>query len=131
MTAQDLSAFWQQGSDEAWKTVEALLEKERYAHAPYFCHLTIEKLLKARYVERNGKPAPPTHDLVWLLDQSAHALSDEERGTLAEIARFNIAGQYEDYKLEPHHRATSDYTKTWVDRTARLRAKLAGREAAP
>lgn len=131
MTAQDISAFWQQGSDEAWKTVEVLLEKERYAHALYFCHLAPEKLLKARYVERCRKPAPPTHDLVWLLEQSGITFTDEDRGTLAEIAKFNIAGRYEDYKLDLHHRATSGYTKTWVDRTARLRAKLAGREAAP
>lgn len=131
MTAQDLSAFWQQGSDEAWKTVEALLEKERYAHAPYYCHLTLEKLLKARYVERCQHPAPPTHDLVWLLEQSRITFTDEDRGTLAEIAKFNIAGRYEDYKFELRHRATSDYTKTWVEQTARLRAKLAGRGAVP
>ena len=124
MTAQDLRAFWQHGADEAWKTVEALLEKERYAHALYFCHLVLEKLLKARYVEKHGKPAPPTHDLVWLLDQSELTLTDEDRGTLAEIAKFNIAGRYEDYKLELHRWATADYANMWAERTATLRSKL-------
>ncbi len=129
MTSQDLRMFWRHGADEAWKTVEALVEKERFAHALFFCHLTLEKLLKARYVERNGKPAPPTHDLVWLLDQSVITLSNDERGDLAEITKFNTAGRYEDYKLELHHRASPEYAKTWVNRTAALRATLTEREA--
>lgn len=124
VTAEDLSAFWRQSSEEAWKTVIALREKQRHMHALFFCHLTLEKLLKARYVEHHGKPAPPTHDLVWLLDQCALSLPEEDREALGEIAKFNIAGRYEDYKLALHKRATPEYAKTWVDRAASLRTKL-------
>lgn len=124
MTGQDLVQFWQTGSDEAWQTVQALVQTKRYLHALFFCHLTLEKLLKARYVESNQKPPPPTHDLTWLADEAGVTLTPDNRNHLAEISRFNIAGRYEEYRNKLHQRATAEFTLAWVEKTALLREQL-------
>jgi len=55
--AQDLITFWQKGANEAWLTAQALVRSKRYLHALFFCHLTLEKELKSKYVARHDEPA--------------------------------------------------------------------------
>lgn len=125
MTAQDLGKFWREGSEEAWQTVQALVSAGRFLHALFFCHLTMEKLLKARYAERHQQPAPPVHNLVWLAEQTGIALNEETRDVLAQMTKFNIAGRYEDYKDDLRRQATAEYTRAWAEKTDTLRGLLA------
>jgi len=124
MTAENLVDFWIEGVNEAWKTAGALVASERYLHALFFCHLTLEKSLKARYVEINKEPSPPVHDLVWLASEAKVSLNEDDKNKLAEISKFNIAGRYEDYKLRLHEQATPEYVNDWMKETERLMNEL-------
>lgn len=126
VTGQDLGKFWREGSADAWQTAQALVNAGRFLHALFFCHLTLEKLLKARYIEHHQQPAPPVHNLVWLAEQAGVALDDATREGLAQIAKFNIAGRYEDYKDDLRRQATAEYTNAWLEKTEAWRKLLAG-----
>lgn len=39
--------YWVNGADEAFQTAEILIAQKRMLHGLFFCHLAIEKILKA------------------------------------------------------------------------------------
>ena len=120
MTQNDLVRFWNDGSEEAWKTVQALLQSRRYLHALFFCHLTLEKLLKARYAARHNTAPPPVHNLPWLAQKAGIPLSGDMQAHLAEITTFNISGRYEDYKNQLYKKADERYATQWITHTEEL-----------
>lgn len=124
MTEENLVIYWQEGAREAWKTAEALMVSKRYVHTLFFCHLTLEKALKSRYVEVNKAPSPPVHDLNWLATEARIEMSEDDKNKLAEISKFNIAGRYEDYKMRLHEEATFEYVSYWMSETKRLMGVL-------
>ena len=44
-----------------------MLEADRYPYTVFFCHLAVEKALKAKVQEVTGRTPPKIHDLVALL----------------------------------------------------------------
>lgn len=112
--------FWSNGAEEAWKTVQALMQSQRYLHALFFCHLALEKQLKAKFAERHDTAPPPVHNLQWLAQKAGMTLSREEQAQLAEITTFNIAGRYEDYKNELYKKADKHYATKWITATELL-----------
>lgn len=120
MTKDDLIRFWEEGSKEAWQTVQALLSSKRYLHALFFCHLTLEKLLKAIYVLHCKQAPPPVHSLGWLAEKAGISLAADEMKQLEEITAFNISGRYEDYRQRLYKKANSVYVSRWVRCTERL-----------
>jgi HEPN domain-containing protein len=49
-------------------TAELLIRESRYTHGLFFCHLVIEKALKAHVTKQTGEIPPKTHNLVYLHD---------------------------------------------------------------
>lgn len=49
------------------QTAEYMYETGRYIYVVFFCHLSIEKMLKAIITELFDKPAPKTHNLIYLI----------------------------------------------------------------
>lgn len=43
--------FWKSGALESFDTAVILLNKRKYLHGLFFCHLTIEKALKAHVIK--------------------------------------------------------------------------------
>lgn len=130
MTGRDLGKFWREGAEEVWQTAQTLVNADRYVHALFFCHLTLEKLLEARYIEHHQRPAPPVPNLVWLAEQAGVALDDAAREDLAQITKLNVAGRYEDYKDDLRKQATAEYANSWLEKTDALRKLLAGEDHA-
>ena len=62
--------YWKNGALSDIETAEILIEKEKLLHGLFFCHLTIEKALKAHYVKTNLQLAPKTHDFTYLLNKT-------------------------------------------------------------
>ena len=54
-------------SKEAFSTAEDLYNSKKYHYALFFCHLSLEKAIKAYFLARKGKFAPPVHDLIFIL----------------------------------------------------------------
>lgn len=52
--------------------------------------------------------------------------NDATREGFAQIAKFNVAARYEDYKDDLRRQATAEYTNAWLEKTNALRKLLAG-----
>lgn len=121
MEIAEIINHWIRMSEEKWKTVEALMEKERYADALFFCHLTLELLLKGAVFKSIKEPAPYIHDLPRWAYLGGLEPEDEQKKCLEIITTFNVEGRYDDYKLALHKRATREYTREYVQKANDLR----------
>lgn len=120
MTARDVIKFWHEGADDALATARSLMDAKRYHHALFFCHLGIEKLLKARIVVATNEPPMPIHNLLRLAQTAGLMMTDEQRAWLREIDKFNIAARYDDYKQKFYKKATAKFATLWFKRTKEL-----------
>lgn len=117
MDTQKLVDFWINSAADDIKTVEALWESKRYHHCLFFCHLVVEKALKAHVVKATGEQALPTHNLVRLARDAGLTVPPEKEADFEEINTFNIRARYNDYKLKFYKKATREYTEKWYQRS--------------
>lgn len=76
--------------------------------------MTLEKILKAIFVDRNDNKVPPkVHNLVRLAELSMIELGEDQKFYLDQITDFNIQIRYPDYKLEFYKRCNTEYTKEY------------------
>ena len=76
--------------------------KRGYTRSVFFCHLTVEKLLKALVMKKIKEPAPYVHDLRRLAKIAEIDLDEDKKKILEKIFTFNISGRYQQEKLEFH-----------------------------
>ena len=113
-------AYWVTLADSKWKTAIALLEKERFADCLFFCHLTIECLLKAMVANNTGEQAKPIHNLVRLAEIAGIQISPEHKELLEEITEFNMEARYPEEKFAFFKKATNEFTRQYVSKTEQL-----------
>jgi len=94
--------YWKESSANDWNVAQGLFQLKHYAHCLFFCHLSLEKIIKAVYVKRHKGHAPLSHDLVSLCQKSGIEMTPDQRDILETITTFNIQGRYADYKSEFH-----------------------------
>ena len=112
--------FWAAAARDALDTAEKLYATAKYHHALFFCHLAVEKALKASYIARHVELPPYTHDLVLLASKIPAVLPDDDLSALKEINTFSIEARYEEEKRTLYHRATTEYARMWLDRCAAI-----------
>jgi len=105
--------FWRMGSERTFKTAQGLLKLKRYDHCLFFCHLSLEKIIKGLLIKAIKEAAPKMHDLDRLSFLAKIKLTDEEKEYLRHINQFNISGRYEDYKYQFYKICTKEYTEKW------------------
>jgi AbiV family abortive infection protein len=117
---QEVVKYWLTASIEDFDTAEILFENKKYHHALFFCHLSIEKMLKAIIV-KSTKTAPPLiHDLIRLAEKSSLPLNDFMKNELAEITTFNIGARYDDYKLSFRKKAKKRFSHKYLEKTKEI-----------
>lgn len=102
--------YWHTSAVRDWKTAQGLYQLKRYDACLFFCHLALEKVLKAIVTQKTGKPAPYLHDLVALADRAQIDLSPQHRDGLAIFTTFHISGRYDDEKFSFYKRCTKSFT---------------------
>jgi len=88
-------------------TAESLVTAGRYPPVIFFCHLALEKSLKALYVEKYNDIPEKTHSLVLLIDLLELEPPPHLLDSLIVINRLGITGRY------PHNleKVLEQYTK--------------------
>ena len=117
METEKVVEYWIKSAEEDYKSAQGLFTLGRYSHCLFFCHLTIEKILKGFIVKYTKEPAPYEHNILHLVELLPIKFSDENLDRLAEINTFNISGRYDDYKFEFYKKATKEYTERFVTET--------------
>ncbi len=99
MTKEDRVKYWLESAKDDWKVAEHLLEKGDYSYSLFFGHLTVEKILKAIYVDKLNENPPYTHRLVYLAEKVSLGLTEKQLELLETITDFNMEARYPDEKF--------------------------------
>ena len=75
-------------------TAEALFGSSRYPPVLFFCHLSLEKALKALYVEKFNDIPEKTHSLILLVELLELELPHNLIDSLLVINRLGVTGRY-------------------------------------
>ncbi|MDA2921737.1 HEPN domain-containing protein [Patescibacteria group bacterium AH-259-L07] len=112
--------YWRNSAQRNWKTALSLFDLKHYDSCLFFCHLTLEKALKALVVQQINKPAPYIHDLAKLSEIAQLETSEDQTQNLRTITGFNMAARYDDVKLSFYKRCTREYTQKYLEITRKL-----------
>lgn len=66
-------------------------------HGLFFCHLVIEKSIKAHVVKESKVIAPRTHNLIYLSEKINLKFDDETEIFLGILMKYQLQGRYPNY----------------------------------
>lgn len=89
--------YWIIGAKDDLETAKILISSNRILHGMFFCHLTIEKMIKAHVVQQTDDFAPRSHNLIYLSEKAKLALNDEDELFLGILMKYQLQGRYPDY----------------------------------
>lgn len=102
--------YWAKGANSDIETAELLLTGNKYIEGLFFCHLTIEKILKALVVKDTNQLAPKSHNLIYLSELAKINLSDDDTSLLSVLMKYQIEGRYPEYfPKAPSNEIANDY----------------------
>jgi len=116
--------YWITSANSDWRVARHLVEKKDYSYALFFGHLTIEKLLKAIFVDRFNETPPYTHRLVYIAERTGIELSEENLELLEAITDFNMEARYPDEKFSFFKKCTHEFTNNYLEKIKELRKWL-------
>lgn len=117
--------YWSKSSQKDFTVAEGLFGLGHYSHCLFFCHLSLEKLLKAIFVHQQQTQAPYIHDLVILAKKAGIEFTHEQRLQLEVITTFNIEGRYANVKSDFYKQYNRKSTaEAYLQSTKQLRVWL-------
>ena len=114
MNTKKIIQYWKKSAEKDFDVAKTLLKLNRYDYCLFFCHLTIEKLLKGLVVKQIKKSAPFTHDLFYLSKLAELDLTSKQKNYLEEITKFNIRARYDNVKLAFYETCTKSYAEKYL-----------------
>jgi HEPN domain-containing protein len=107
---------WVNTSDKDFNTMIHLYDSKDFHWSLFIGHIVIERLLKACVVKKTLKPAPFTHDLTKLAQQTGLEFSEEYLDWLDTNSTFNLNARYDSYKEAFYKKCTQDFTTEWIEK---------------
>ncbi len=112
---------WLDTSEEDFRTMIYLYNSKSFGWSLFLGHISIEKLLKAVYVNRLKKHAPFIHNLYRLAELSNIEMTEEQSDWLDKVTTFNLNARYDDYKREFYLLCNEDFTREWIEKIKIIR----------
>jgi len=116
--------YWLESAKDDWRVAKHLFERRDYPHSLFFGHLTVEKILKAIYVNKLNESPPYTHRLVHLAERLSLKMTEERLSLLETITDFNMEARYPDEKFSFKKRCTKDFTDKYLRKIGEIRKWL-------
>lgn len=102
MNIQKQIDYWSDSAKDDLLTAELLINNNRVLHGLFWCHLIIEKTLKAHVVKDTHQVPPKTHNLIWLLEKTNIMLTPETISLIGLLMIYQLEGRYpENYPIAP------------------------------
>jgi HEPN domain-containing protein len=127
VTKEDRIKYWLDSAKDDWKVAKHLFENGDYPYSLFFGHLTIEKILKAIYVDKLNESPPYTHRLVRLAEKISLGLTEEQLELLETITDFNMEARYPDEKFSFKKRCSRNFSKKYLRKIEDLKKWLTKR----
>jgi len=110
-------SYWIDNAKSDLVTAELLIKECRFLHGLFFCHLAIEKGIKAHVVKATREILPKSHNLIYLIDLTQLKVTAEDENLLGVLMKYQLEGRYPDHDPEiPSKDKAFDY----LDRTKSL-----------
>lgn len=94
-------------------------------HGLFFCHLVIEKAIKAHVVQQIRDFAPRTHNLIYLSEKAKLELDDSTQIFLGILMKYQLQGRYPDYDpVLPDQQKVNEYFNKTKEVLQWLKMKL-------
>lgn len=111
----DASERWQAQTEYDLSVAELLYRQSVYRYCVFFCHLSLEKQLKAMLIERTGDEDPPrTHDLIELAALIGIDLSAEYHNFMFDLSKQSVAARYSEVSTGRYNEEHAASTLTQV-----------------
>ena len=120
MTLKQAINYWLKSAERNFSAAKDLYKTKHYVECLFFCHLTIEKTLKALIVKNTDKAPLPIHHLPELSKKTGFKFSKKQLILLGKINEFNIRTRYDNYKFKFYKKATKKYTKEYLEKVEKL-----------
>ncbi|HUT04481.1 MAG TPA: HEPN domain-containing protein [bacterium] len=116
-SGHDRPQVWIDGAEEALRIAEQQLDSGRHLWAIFFCHLAIEKMLKAAVIHKTGQLAPKTHHLLHLLKLSGLCPPAETLTFLRRMNMLSVPTRYPEDQEDIRRTFDHDRTQGFLDKT--------------
>ncbi len=117
MSKEEAVNYWIKSSELDLETAEDLFKTQHYHYCLFFCHLFVEKIIKARIVKNTGENPLPIHKLRLLTKDTGIEFSKEQLKLLDKITGFNIKARYNDVKFKFYKMATKEFTEEYFKKS--------------
>jgi HEPN domain-containing protein len=125
MNKTDHIQYWKRTAVDSWTTTEALFSTNRNVESVFWAHLTLEKLLKAHWVQDNMTNAPPrVHNLKQLSEETTLVLDNDQKLLLLEMNAYQMESRYPDYSFSIEKICTTEYTDMLLTKVETLKTWL-------
>jgi len=109
--------YWCNTAENDIETAAILITSGKYVEGMFFCHLSIEKIVKALVVKRTENIPVRSHDLFHLIEIAGIDVTEEQSDFLQILMKYQLEGRYpEFYPKAPSPEKINDY----LDRTKKL-----------
>lgn len=89
--------YWVKTGEDDLQSAAILISNKKILHGLFFCHLAIEKMIKAHIVKKTKTIPPKIHNLTFLLSNTALILTPEEKELLGILMIYQLEGRYPEY----------------------------------
>jgi HEPN domain-containing protein len=104
--------YWINGAEDDLITADLLIREKRILHGLFFCHLVIEKAIKAHVVKESGEVAPRSHNLIYLAEKASLDFDNDTEIFLGILMKYQLQGRYPDYNPNlPDEQKVGEYFK--------------------
>lgn len=104
--------YWSSGSDSDFETAELLISNRKNIQGLFFCHLAVEKMLKAMVTKETHEVPPKSHNLSYLSEIAGIKFTEQENAFLAVLMKYQLEGRYpEYYPATPKQEIVAEYFK--------------------
>lgn len=117
--------YWINGAEDDIITANLLIQEKRNLHGLFFCHLVIEKAIKAHFVKKTREVAPRSHNLVYLSENAGLEFDDETQIFIGILMKYQLQGRYPDYSpVLPEQKNIDEYFRKTKELFQWLKMKL-------
>ena len=89
--------YWTESADDDIETAEILIEKGKFVHGLFFCHLSIEKIIKALVVKETREIPPKSHDIFYLAEKANVTIPEDSQVISQILMKYQLEGRYPEY----------------------------------
>lgn len=89
--------YWQHTAESDIETGSILISSGKYIEGMFFCHLSIEKILKALVVKQVKDIPPRSHDLFYLVNIAAVEITEKQSELMQILMKYQLEGRYPDH----------------------------------